>query len=99
MAAFRVSQAFYDWRDRLVTTKQGVQSSEDTTTHRPIMYYDLDNLGETTGTSRFDGDGVSIASTSGVPNKPSSSLLRAYSTRQFDDQRRVYATHVFSVDQ
>jgi RHS repeat-associated protein len=98
-AANRVTQANFDWRDRLVTTKQGVQGTEDTTTHRPIMYYDLDNLGEATGTSHFDGDGVTITSTNGVPNKPSASLLREYTTAQFDDQQRVYATHVFSVDQ
>jgi RHS repeat-associated protein len=42
---------------------------------------------------------VTITSTNGVPNKPSASLLRAYSTTDFDDQQRVYADHVFSVDQ
>jgi RHS repeat-associated protein len=98
-AANRVQQLFYDWRDRLVATKDGVQVTEDTTTHRPIYYYDLDNLGETVGTSRYDGDGVTITSTNGVPNKPSASVLRAYGTTAFDDQQRAYATHVFSVDQ
>jgi RHS repeat-associated protein len=98
-AANRVRQLFYDWRDRLVATKDGVQATEDTTTHRPIYYYDLDNLGETIGTSRYDGDAVTITTTNGVPNKPSASLLRAYSSTAFDDQQRVYATQVFSVDQ
>src|SRR5262249_37877501 len=37
--------------------------------------------------------------TNGVPNKPSASLLRAYATNNFDDQQRLYANHVFSVDQ
>jgi hypothetical protein len=42
-AAPRVTQNFYDWRDRLVATKSGVQATEDTVTHRPILYYDYDN--------------------------------------------------------
>src|SRR5262249_7809953 len=43
-AANRVTQSYYDWRDRLVATKSGVQGSEDTSTHRPIFYRELDNL-------------------------------------------------------
>src|SRR5207253_7653124 len=35
-AANRVSQYFVDWRDRLVASKDGVQGTEDTSTHRPI---------------------------------------------------------------
>jgi len=98
-AAARVTQYYYDWRDRQVASKQGVQSSEDTTTHRPIIYNDLDNLGEVTAVSHYDGDGVTITFTNGVPNKPSASLLREYSTTQYDEQQRPYATHTFSVDQ
>jgi len=97
-AAARVAESFYDWRDRLVATKDGVQSSEDTTTHRPIMYYTLDNLGETTQVQRYDGDGVTITSTNGVPNAPAASLLRAQTVTTFDDQGRAYKTQTFSVD-
>jgi hypothetical protein len=79
--------------------KQGVQSSENDGTHRPIIFNDFDNLNEVTAVSQYDGDSVNITSTNGVPNKPSASLLRAYSTSQFDDQQRTYATNVFSVDQ
>jgi YD repeat-containing protein len=97
-AAARVTQNFYDWRDRLAASKAGVQGTEDTSTHRPILYYDLDNLGEVTATSQYDGDGVTITTSNGVPNKPSSSLLRAYATAAYDDEGRVYLASTFSVD-
>jgi YD repeat-containing protein len=51
-AASRVTENYYDWRDRLVATKSGVQSSEDTTTHRPIVYNTYDNLDEVTQVQR-----------------------------------------------
>jgi RHS repeat-associated protein len=89
---------FYDWRDRLVATKSGVQASEDSTTHRPIMYDTLDNLGEITETQQFDGDGVSISTSSGVPVAPSSSLLRAETNYSFDDQGRVYEVQQYDVN-
>jgi RHS repeat-associated protein len=95
----RVTQFFYDWRNRLMARKDGVQGTEDTTTHRPIFFYDLDNLGEITGTSHYDGDGVTITTSNGVPIKPAATLLREYSTTDFDDQQRVYGSHRFSVDQ
>jgi RHS repeat-associated protein len=98
----RVTQNLFDWRDRLVLEKNGVQSSEDSTTHRPITYLTYDNLSEVTETDLYDGDGVSLSGwsfTSGVPNAPSSSLLRAKSTNSFDDQGRVYESKVYSVDQ
>ena len=72
-----------------MASKDGVQSTEDTTTHRPIVYNDLDNLDEVIHTGQYDGDGVTITSTNGVPNKPSASLLRAYSTTSYDEQQRV----------
>ena len=90
----RVTQLAYDGRDRLVALKSGVQATEDTTTHRPILYYDLDNLGQVTATSQFDGDTVSLSST-----KPSSALLRTYATASYDDQGRVYQTQQYSVNQ
>src|SRR5438128_8578884 len=83
----RVAQCFYDWRDRRVASKDGVQASESDGTHRPIVFYDFDNLNEIVGTSRYDGDGVTITSNNGVPVKPNGSLLRAYSTTAFDDQQ------------
>jgi hypothetical protein len=75
-AAPRQSQYFFDWRDRQVASKDGVQTSEDATTHRPIWYSVLDNLGEATTVQHYDGDGVTMTFSNGVPNAPSASLLR-----------------------
>jgi RHS repeat-associated protein len=97
-AANRVTNNYYDWRDRLVATKSGVQASEDTTTHRPILYYTLDNLSETTQVDRYDGDTVTSTSSGGVPQAPSAALLRARSTSSYDEQGRVYLTQVYSVN-
>jgi RHS repeat-associated protein len=99
-AAARETDYFYDWRDRLVASKQGVQSTEDTSTHRPITYVVYDNLSEAVEQDRYDGDTVTVTTGSdGVPVKPSASLLRAQTTNEYDDQGRVFRTHVFSVDQ
>ena len=98
-AAPRVTQNFYDWRDRLVASKQGVQTNENDGTHRPIFYGEYDNLSEVVTSQRYDGDGVTITSTAGVPNAPSASLLRAQTTTEYDDQGRVYQSNVYSVDQ
>src|SRR5437879_12890 len=92
---------FYDWRDRSVATKVGVEGTESTSLNRPIYYTEYDNLSEATAQEQYDGDGVTIsdADGDGVPDKPSSSLLRARSTTSYDDQGRVYLTQTFSVDQ
>src|SRR5262249_25261240 len=54
---------------------------------------------EITKKQRYDGDSVTISSTSGVPNAPSSSLLREQTVIAYDDQQRVYQTQVYSVNQ
>jgi YD repeat-containing protein len=97
-AADRVGEVYYDWRDRAVASKAGVQASEDTTTHRPIVYMTFDNLDEVTQVQQYDGDGVTITSTNGVPNAPAAGKLRAQSNVAYDDQGRVYQTQTFSVD-
>ncbi len=73
--ALRVTQFYFDWRDRQVASKEGVQTNEDTTTHRPVVYNDYDNLGQVIAVSQYDGDGVTVTSTNGVPNKPSASTI------------------------
>jgi RHS repeat-associated protein len=97
-AAARETQNWYDWRDRLVASKEGVQSNEDTTTHRPIIYTTLDNLGEATEVQQYDGDGVTLTTSNGMPQAPSASLLRAETVYAYDDQGRTYQTQVYSVD-
>ena len=97
-ATARVTDYWYDWRDRLVASKSGVQTSEDTTTHRPITYVTYDNLDEATEVQSYDGDGVTLTSSNGVPQAPSSSLLRAQEVISYDDQGRVYQTQTYSVN-
>ncbi len=97
----RVTQYAYDWRDRLVATKAGVQSTEDTSVNRPVTYTEYDNLDQVVSSEQYDGDGVSITTDSngdGVPDRPSSGLLRAKATAEYDDQGRAFRTHVYSVD-
>jgi hypothetical protein len=97
-ATNRVTQSWYDWRDRLVASKSGVQGTEDTTTHRPISYTTYDNLNEATKVQSFDGDTVTLSYSSGVPQAPSASLLRAQTKTSYDDQGRVYLTQTYSVN-
>jgi RHS repeat-associated protein len=100
-ATDRVTQYFYDWRDRQVASKSGVQATEDTTTHRPISYSVYDNLGEVTTAQVYDGDGVTLVDTTpsdGVPDAPAQSRLRAQTDIAYDDRGRVYQTNVHSVD-
>src|SRR5262249_48146264 len=94
------TQNYYDWRDRQVVTKVGVQATEDGAVNRPIVYDTLDNLGEVVAVGRYDGDGVSIgdANGDGVPDAPAASLLRAYTTANFGEQGRAYRTQAYSVD-
>ncbi|MCI0460726.1 MAG: SBBP repeat-containing protein, partial [Gemmataceae bacterium] len=98
-AANRTTQFYYDWRNRLVAQKDGVEGTESTSVNRTILYWVYNNLDETTEVRQYDGDGVSITiGTDGVPVAPSASLLRAKTTTAYDAQGRVYRTQVYSVD-
>src|SRR5262249_38912255 len=83
------------------SSKVGVEGTESTSLNRPIYYFEFDNLGETIAAEQYDGDGVTISDSNsdGVPDKPSSSLLRARSTASFDEQGRVYRLNTFGVNQ
>jgi RHS repeat-associated protein len=96
----RVSQMYYDWRDRLVASKGGVQATEDAGVNRPLYYTAYDNLGEPVSDEQYDGDGVSLtdANNDGVPDRPASSLLRAKATTSYDEQGRDYREQVYRVD-
>ena len=98
-AAARLTQNYYDWRDRLVADKQGVQGSEDTTTHRPITYRDLDNLSEVVAVERYDGDNLTVTVSNGVPNRPPESARRARTATLYDDQSRAYESDTYNVSQ
>src|SRR5207244_4510510 len=54
-AIARKTTNFYDWRDRLVASKQGVQPNEDNLTHRPVTYTAYDNLNEPISQQQYDG--------------------------------------------
>ncbi|MDB5295746.1 MAG: repeat-associated core domain protein, partial [Phycisphaerales bacterium] len=97
-AAARVTQNYYDWRGRLVATKSGVQTTEADDNAHPIAYADLNNLGQITASYAYDGDGVAVTETAGVPVKPSASLLRAETVTSYDEQLRPYRTQTYSVD-
>jgi len=88
-AAARVTATYFDWRNRAVASKAGVESMESTDVNRPITYVDYDNLGQVVRTRLYDGDGVTVTSTDGVPNAPSSSLLRVKSETSYDELGRV----------
>lgn len=99
--ANRVTQMLYDFRDRLVGKKQGVQPTEDTNTHRPIFYYTLDNTGATTGVYQYDGDQINLSDfANGLGSLPTADAqrLRVETLSNMDDQGRVYETQTYSVD-
>ena len=101
--ANHVTQMIYDFRDRLVAQKSGVQPTEDTSTHRPIIYNLLDNLGEVQTTYQYDGDQINLsdfASTATTDSAPTADAtkLRAKTVYNYDDQGRLYETQTYSVD-
>jgi len=96
----RVSDISYDWRDRPVAVKSGTQATETDGAHRLITYTQYNNIDQPISQETYAGDGVTISDSNsdGVPDRPSSSLLRAKTTTDYDEQGRVYRTKVFSVD-
>ena len=95
----RVTLTWYDWRDRPVATKSGVQSNESDGTHRPLIYTDYDNLNEKTKVRQYDADGISsLAIVAGIPQPPSAGLLRAQTEYSYDEMSQLFRTAVFSVD-
>jgi RHS repeat-associated protein len=97
-AANRVTQNWFDWRDRLVATKSGVQGSENDGTHRPILYTTYNNRDEPIEQQQYDGDNITITSLNGVPQAPAAGLLRAQTITAYDDQGRVYQTQKYDVN-
>lgn len=96
----RVTRTWYDWRNRPVGRKSGVEASESTSVNRPLAYTEYDNLGTAVVSESYDGDTVSLTdgNSDGVPDRPSSSLLRAKGTVSTDELGRVYKSEAFSVD-
>jgi RHS repeat-associated protein len=91
----------YSWRNYLTATKSGVEVSESTSVNRPINYFERDNLGQVIVTEMYDGDTLSIttdANTDGVPDRATSSAMRAKATTDFDELGHVYKTNTAHVD-
>ena len=97
-AAARITQTWFDWRDRPVAVKAGVEATESASVNRPISYADYDNLGQVVTTRVYDGDAVTVTTTAGVPVAPAAGLLRAQSTTAYDELGRAYQTQTFGVD-
>jgi RHS repeat-associated protein len=99
-AADRVTQAWYDWRDRQVAMKQGVSSTETDGVNRPIVVSTYDNLNEVTETQQYAGDGVTPSISGGVLSLPSgtSADLRAQAITSFDELGRAYQAQQYDVN-
>lgn len=99
-AADRVAETLYDWRNRTVAVKSGVETTESTGVNRPLVTYTYDNLGHVTLTQVYDGDGVTPSIASGVLSLPggTAAKLRAQSGASYDELGRVYRSDAYSVD-
>jgi RHS repeat-associated protein len=97
-AATRVTDYWYDWRDRQVAEKDGVESSEDDGVNRPITVTTYDNLDEVTETQQYEGDGVTPQVVNGVLQALKPSLLRAQEIDSYDNQGQLYRTQVYDVN-
>jgi RHS repeat-associated protein len=96
-AANRVTNNWYDWRDRVVATKSGVQGNESDGTNRLIIVYTYDNLDEVTETQQYTGDGVTPTISNGVLSPLAATSLRAQEIDSYDDQQRIYQKQVYDV--
>ena len=99
-AADRVTQTWYDWRDRAVAVKQGVSVSEADGTNRPLTVTTYDNLGEATETQRYAGDGVTPGIVNGVlsPSSIPAADLRAQAVTSYDELGRAYQAQQYDVN-
>ncbi|MGH7222008.1 MAG: hypothetical protein ACRELF_02140, partial [Gemmataceae bacterium] len=93
-----VTDYWYDWRDRLVAQKSGVEENEDDGVNRPITVTTYDNLNEATETQQYDGNGVTPTISNGVLQPLNSSLLRSQEIDSYDNQGNVYQTQVYDVN-
>ncbi len=110
-AAPRVTQYFFDWRNRELASKRGVlldqngnvmlEAANDPV-NRPLEFRDYNNLNELTGIALYDGTGFAVTMSNGVPTKPADypagNRLRAYQEIKHDDQGRVFRTEVSNVN-
>jgi RHS repeat-associated protein len=98
----RVMQSAFDWRNRRVATKSGVEAIESESTNRSVSYTQYDNLGRVLSTAQYDGDTVNIhqdADNDGVPDAPDQARRRRFSQNEYDNLSRVFRSQTYLVDQ
>ncbi|QJW98452.1 RHS repeat-associated core domain-containing protein [Frigoriglobus tundricola] len=99
-AAAEETEYWYDWRDRKVAEKSGVQTSEGSGVNRPLTVLTYDNRNEVTEAQMYAADGLAPTIVGGVLSLPGgiSSDLRAQSTISYDEQGQVYRTDTYDVN-
>jgi RHS repeat-associated protein len=99
-AANRVTDFWYDWEDRQVAQKDGVETNETDSVNRPLIVNTYDNLNDVTEVQQYDGDGVTPSIVSGVLSLPAgtSTDLRAQTTTSYDELGRAYRTDTYDVN-
>jgi hypothetical protein len=102
---------YYDWRDRLVATKNGALLNTDesdnlsgevasnATSGRSINFTIYDNLDEPVEEDGYVGDGIGITSADGQVLPPPGTSLRSQTIYSYDDEGRVYRTQTLDVNQ
>ena len=102
IGANRVSEFAYDWRDRQVMSKSGVEAVEAESVNRQVSWQSYDNLGQVISRAQYDGDGVSISGDGdddGVPDAPDAAKRRRFSRSFYDNQGRMFRGQEYLVDQ
>jgi YD repeat-containing protein len=94
----RVTDYYYDWRDRQVAVQQGAGKGVAAGPY-PLTFTTYDNLGNVLETDTYTGANQSFPATlDGLP-PVSSTQLRAESTNTYDDDGQLIATAVHDISQ
>ncbi|MCL2648262.1 MAG: fibronectin type III domain-containing protein, partial [Phycisphaerales bacterium] len=94
----RITQYLYDWQDRMIASKVGVQTNETGNTSF-INYNVLNNIGQVTASYTFAADNIPLANFADSGALVTyASQLRSYSTTLYDAQGRAYQSATYSVD-
>jgi len=94
----RVTEHWFDFADRCIATKSGVQSTESTGVGRLLTVESLDDRGLPTSTATYAADNVTMSLTDGVWSVPSETQLVAYSTAAYDAMGQCYTATTDGVD-
>ena len=91
-----MTQYFYDWRDRLVARKSGVQQPRKRR-HQPAdLLHDLDNLDEVIAVSNTTATASPSQTTACRKRRPPACC--GPNRHAYDDQGRLYQTQMYNVD-